>query len=97
MEMERLEEQIERLTKELWPGKEKGNKTNFKTLARQKLGKSKTALDIHKTVGTAMRRAIDSLLEGEMTEVARFLETSVNPDGYGFAYRPLAPEPAWLL
>ena len=96
-EVERLEEEIDELENQLLPGKKKGAKPNFKTLRLQELGKSKTELKIHKAVGTAMRRAIEMLMKNEMGEVAEFLEMSVDPDGYGFVYRPLPPEPNWLL
>lgn len=97
MEMERIDEDTEAIECLLWPGKKKGVEPKISTLRRQKLGKPKTELTIHRTVGTAMRRAIESLIEGQMGELAQFLEMSVNPEGYSFAYRPLAPEPKWLL
>jgi len=100
VEIERLEGRIDSLVNDLWPGKTKGTKLNFNTLRRQTIGKSKTETNIHDAVGTAMRRAIATLIDGKrgkMVELARFLEMTVNPDGHGFAYRPLAPEPEWLL
>lgn len=97
MEMDHIEARIERFEKVLWPGKEKGVKPSFMTLGRQKEGKSKRGLTIHKTVATAMRRAVEKLIAGGMDEMARFLEMTVNPEGYGFAFRPLAPSPEWLL
>jgi len=100
MEMERLEHDIDQLTNILWPGTTKGTKPKFNTLHRQTIGKSKTEEKIHDAVATAMRRAIETLIDskrGKMVELARFLEMSVNPDGYAFAYRPVAPEPGWLL
>lgn len=95
--MEEVEEKIERLRAELWPGRAGGGTPNFRTLERQPVGKPGTALTIHKAVGTALRRAIQTLIDGKMVEVANFLEMTVIPEGYAFAYRPLQPEPHWLL
>jgi hypothetical protein len=97
MEMEEVDSQIKKLEGELWPGGFKGEQSKFTTLKRQTLGKSKTAQRIHKTVSKAMGRAIELLIENEMGEVARFLEMSVNGEGYAYAYRPSDPEPEWLL
>lgn len=97
MNMELLDGQIDRLKSELSPGKPKGTKPSVNTLRRQTIGKSKAEARIHDTVGTAMRRAIETLIEGQMDDLARFLEMNVNPDGYGFAYRPLPSAPGWLL
>ena len=95
VDMERLDEQIEHLTNELWPG---GGKRTTTTLRRQTIRRTPTELKIHRTVGTAMRRSIETLRdERRMNELADFLERNVNPDGYGFAYRPISPHPEWLL
>jgi hypothetical protein len=101
MEMERLGDQRDQLVNVLWPGKAKADqkrtKLNFKTLGRQTLGKSKTARKIQSTVRTAMSRAIETLRDGKMDELAHFLEMTVVAEGDGFAYRPVTPEPDWLL
>jgi len=93
--MEEIETQIDRLKSALSPGASDHAGPKLNTLRRQTVGKSKTALKIHKAVGTAMRRAIRTLLD--MSELAKFLEMTVIPEGYAFAYRPLRPEPHWLL
>lgn len=97
MEMEERDAEINKLQHELWPGEFKGEQPSFTTLKRQTLGKSKTALTIHKTVSKAMGRAIELLIENGMGEVARFLEMSVNTEGHAYSYRPTAPEPEWVL
>jgi hypothetical protein len=100
VEIERLGDEIDHLEMFLLPGKKKGAEPNFNTLRRQQEGKSKTELSIHRTVGTAIRRAIKKIRDKDMEELADYLKRTVNPEGKGFgyayAYRPSSPPPQWV-
>ena len=100
-DIDRLSNEIDELETFLLPGKKNGTEPNFTTLRRQQEGKSKFELSIHKTVGTAIRRAKQKLKAKDMGELADYLDQTVHSEGKGFgyahAYRPYAPAPEWVL
>lgn len=95
--VEEIDEQIIQLQKLLWP-EGKPTKFAYKSLGRQKEGMCSRRNTIHRSVATAIRRANQTIIDGGLPEAVRFLESFVVAEsGNSFAYRPIAPEPEWLL
>jgi hypothetical protein len=69
----------------------------FRRRVTEDTQRSSLSLTFHKAVGTAMRRALRTLKDGNMGECATFLKRNVNPEGMGYAYRPSPFAPPWLL
>lgn len=98
-EMERVSDMIEKLKGLLWGE----GKQTITRLHRLKTGGRSIPQKIHSSVGQAMRRAIDEMLDDSnddrpMSKCAAFLERYVEPpDGESFIYRPPSPFPVWLL
>ncbi len=73
------------------------NERAFRRRVTENTERSSLSLTFHKAVGTAMRRALRTLEDGNMGVCAIFLKRNINSEGMAFAYRPSPFAPSWLL
>jgi hypothetical protein len=91
--MEDAEDKIQQFRKQVG-----SSDKEFERHLRQEDQERTLSRTIHRTVATALRRALQTLKEGHMGACADFLARHVRPEGRSFAYRPpLISPPKWQL